>query len=199
MNICVYGASSDVIDAAYLEAGYELGRQMAARGHGLVYGGGARGMMGAAARGIYDAGGWQLGIAPSFFHVDGVLFEHCNEFIYTDTMRERKQLMEERSDAFVMTAGGIGTFEEFFEVLNLKQLGRHTKPIAVLNTGGYFDALESMLKQAVAQRFMKEGCLSLYKFCATPAEVLDYLETAAQQTIDPAAFKHFEAAAQKEE
>ena len=192
MKICVYGASSDVIDPVYLDAGYELGRRMAARGHGLVYGGGARGMMGAAARGVHDGGGWQLGIAPSFFHVDGVLFEHCDEFIYTDTMRERKQLMEERSDAFVMTAGGIGTFEEFFEVLTLKQLGRHTKPIAVLNTGGYFDALETMLKQAVEQRFMKEGCLSLYRFCSTPDEVLDYLENAAQLPVDPAAFKHFE-------
>ncbi len=192
MNICVYGASSDVIDEAYLDAGYALGRQMAARGHGLVYGGGARGMMGAAARGVHDAGGWQLGIAPTFFHVDGVLFEHCSEFIYTHTMRERKQLMEERSDAFVMTAGGIGTFEEFFEILTLRQLGRHTKPIAVLNTCGYFDALEAMLRQAVEQRFMKAGCLELYRLCATPEEALDYLENAARIPVDPSAFKHFE-------
>ena len=190
MNICIYGASSDSIDAAYLEAAYTLGRQMAARGHGLVYGGGARGMMGAAARGVHDGGGWQLGVAPTFFQVDGVLYEHCNEFVYTETMRERKQVMEERSDAFVMTAGGVGTFEEVFEILTLKQLGRHAKPIAVLNTGGYYNALQTMLEQAIEQRFMKPECRRLYRFCNTPEEVLEYLETAADDPVYPTAMKH---------
>ena len=135
-------------------------------------------------------GGWQLGVAPTFFQVDGVLYEHCDEFVYTETMRERKQVMEERSDAFVMTAGGIGTFEEFFEILTLKQLGRHAKPIAVLNTGGYYNALQTMLEQAIEQRFMKPECRRLYRFCATPKEVLDYLENAADDPVDPAAMKH---------
>jgi uncharacterized protein (TIGR00730 family) len=199
MRICIYGAASNDIRESYITETEKLGELLAESGHSLVFGGGASGLMGAAARGFHRKGAEIIGVAPSFFKPDGVLYTACTEFIYTETMRERKQAMEDRSDAFLVTPGGIGTFEEFFEVLTLKQLGRHTKPIAVLNTGGYFDALESMLKQAVAQRFMKEGCLSLYKFCATPAEVLDYLETAAQQTIDPAAFKHFEAAAQKEE
>ena len=102
-------------------------------------------MMGAVARGMTEVGGEILGVAPGFFNVDGILYEKCTEFIYTETMRQRKQIMEDRADAFVMTAGGIGTFEEFFEILTLKQLGRHNKPIAILNTNGYYDAMEQIL------------------------------------------------------
>ena len=87
MQICVYGASSNDIDARYLEAGEALGMEMARRGHGLVFGGGASGLMGAVARGMTQGGGAILGVAPSFFNVDGILYDKCTEFIYTDTMR----------------------------------------------------------------------------------------------------------------
>ena len=103
------------------------------RGHSLVYGGGAKGLMGAAARGVKRQGGHILGIAPSFFNVDGELFEDCDEFLYPDTMRERKKLLEEKSDAFVILPGGIGTCNEFFETLVLRSLGRLAKPIALFN------------------------------------------------------------------
>ena len=176
MDICVYGASSDQLEQHYLQDAYTLGQRMARRGHGLVFGGGATGMMGAAARGVHDAGGRLLGIAPSFFNVNGILYPDCTDFIYTETMRERKQLMEERADAFVMTAGGIGTWEEFFEVLTLKQLGRLNKPIAVLNTDGYFDEMQQMLMHAAEQHFMKPQCLALYRLCDSADEALDYLE-----------------------
>ena len=184
MKICVYGASSNAIDPAYLAAGEALGRAMAARNHGLVFGGGAQGMMGAAARGMTAGGGEILGVAPSFFNVDGVLYEKCTEFIYTETMRQRKQLMEEHADAFVMTPGGIGTFEEFFEILTLKQLGRHHKPIAVLNVNGYYDAMADMLKTAVEQNFMKPACLELYGIFSDAEALLDYLEQAQTEAKD---------------
>lgn len=182
MKICVYGASSNAIDPVYLAAGEELGRRMAARGHGLVFGGGADGMMGALARGVHGCGGEIIGVAPSFFNVDGILYEHCTEMIYTETMRQRKQIMEDAADAFVMTAGGIGTFEEFFEILTLRQLGRHKKPIAVLNTGGYYDPVAAMLRQAVEQKFMKKACLDLFAFFDDPEALLSYLEQPAVQT-----------------
>ena len=134
MVICVYGASSDTIHPDFLKAGEALGSAMARRGHSLVFGGGGHGLMGAVARGVASSGGSITGVAPRFFNVDGVLFDGCTEFVYTDTMRERKAIMEERADAFLMTPGGIGTFEEFFEILTLRQLGRHNKPISVLNT-----------------------------------------------------------------
>lgn len=176
MNICVYGASSDRIDGKYIEMTEKLGAAMGKRGHNLVFGGGAHGLMGAVARGVYAAGGKVIGVAPAFFDVEGVLFAHCSEFIVPETMRERKRIMEERSDALVMTPGGIGTFDEFFEILTLKQLGRHTKPIAIYNIGGYFDKLLMMLRHAVAEGFVKERTFDLFDVFDDPEVLLDSLE-----------------------
>ena len=176
MNLCVYGASSNDIDRIYLDAGYELGLVMARRGHSLVFGGGDTGLMGAAARGMTEGGGSITGIAPSFFNQPGVLYPHCSQLILTETMRERKALMEEKSDGFIMTPGGIGTYEEFFEILTLKQLGRHNKPIGILNARGYFDRLEELLQNTAAQGFMKEDCLQLYCISPDPEIILDYME-----------------------
>jgi len=176
MKICVYGASSYKIDSSFIAAGEKLGELMAKRGHGLIFGGGANGMMGAAARGVYRQKGEIVGISPELFDVDGVLFDHCNEMIFTKTMRERKQLLEDMSDAFVVTAGGSGTYDEFFEILTLKQLGYHNKPIAILNTNGYFDKLVELFEVALKGEFIKENCLKLYKVLDTPEEVIDYIE-----------------------
>ena len=176
MKICVYGASSYKIDSSFITAGEKLGELMAKRGHGLIFGGGANGMMGAAARGVYRQKGEIVGISPELFDVDGVLFDHCNEMIFTKTMRERKQLLEDMSDAFVVTAGGSGTYDEFFEILTLKQLGYHNKPIAILNTNGYFDKLVELFEVALKGEFIKENCLKLYKVLDTPEEVIEYIE-----------------------
>lgn len=176
MNICVYGASSNKIDQKYVTATEQLGRLMAERGHTLIYGGGSGGMMGAAARGMYGAGGTIIGVAPTFFIEQGVLYEHCTDFIYTETMRERKQIMEDRSDAFIMSPGGIGTFEEFFEILTLRQLRRHNKPIAVFNVGGYYDGLISFLDSAIEKGFMTPACRKLFGTFDDAATMLDYIE-----------------------
>lgn len=184
MQICVYGASSNTIDPAYIRAVEDLGRAIARRGHGLVFGGGAQGLMGAAARGVTEGGGSILGVAPHFFNVDGILYQQCTEFLYTDTMRERKAIMEDRADAFVMVPGGIGTFEEFFEILTLRQLGRHNKPIAVLNLNGYYDPMNAMLETAIAQNFMKPECRTLYAMFQTPEALLDYLESGDAAAVD---------------
>ena len=176
MNICVYGASSNKIDQSYIKHGEQLGRVIAERKHTLIFGGGANGLMGAAARGVYEKGGRIIGVAPGFFNVDGILFENCDELIRTETMRERKQKMEDLADGFIMTPGGIGTFEEFFEILTLKQLGRHQKPIAVLDTNGYYDSLVQMMQDAVEGEFMTESCLSLYGIFSSPEEAVKYIE-----------------------
>ena len=190
MNLCIYGASSDRIDPAYVAAVEALGRALAARGHGLVFGGGARGLMGAAARGVTAGRGYILGVAPGFFNVDGVLYPHCTEFIYTETMRERKQIMEDRADGFIMVPGGIGTYEEFFEMLTLKQLGRHGKPIAILNLGGYYDLLQQMLEQTIDQGFMQPACRQLYGVFTDAQAMLDYLEQAQAAPVSPKEMKH---------
>lgn len=185
MNVCIYGASSPELDAIYPQAVYDLAAKLAQAGMGLVFGGGAQGLMGAAARGFHDHGGRILGVAPSFFNVDGILYQECTEFIYTETMRERKQIMEERSDAFIMAPGGIGTFEEFFEMLTLRQLRRHDKALMIYNVNGYYDKLLEMLDVAAEQRFMKSVCKELYHVFTEPEEAVDYLNH-----YDPAQFKN---------
>lgn len=176
MRICVYGASSKAIDKAYIKAGEELGREIAERGHSLVFGGGANGLMGAAARGAKSGGAKILGVAPRFFDADGHIYAECDELVRTDTMRQRKQILDDSSDGFIVTPGGIGTFEEFFEMFTLRQLGQSAKPIAVLNTMGYYDSMQQMIENAVSQKFMNEKSLEFYKMCDTPSAALDYVE-----------------------
>lgn len=176
MNICLYGASSNEIDKTYIEQTEILGKEIGKRGYSLVFGGGAKGLMGAAARGVHSENGGIIGIAPSFFNVDGVLFEHCSEFIYTETMRERKQILESRADAFVAVPGGIGTFDELFEILTLRQLGQHNKPIALYNINGYYDNLLEMLNTAVKQGFMTNEAKELLPAFSDAKALLDYFE-----------------------
>lgn len=184
MKICVYGAASSEIDKSFLEAGEELGRQIVERGHGLVFGGGANGMMGAVARGVHEKNGYLLGIAPGFFNVDGVSYEHCTEFIHTDTMRERKRLLDEKSNAFIVSPGGVGTFDEFFEILTLKQLGRHNKPIVIWNLNNYYENFENMMQVSVDKRFIPDDCRSLYYVCNTIDEIFEYIENYDETDID---------------
>ena len=176
MNICVYGASSTAIDKSYIEVVEKLGKMLVEKGHKLVYGAGAQGLMGAVARGVHSMGGEIIGVAPKFFDVDGILFEDCTELIYTDTMRQRKQIMEDRAESFIMVPGGIGTFEEFFEILTLKQLGQHKKPIAVYNINGYYNEMNDMIEQAIEQKFMKEKCRTLFKLFDNMEDIFEYLE-----------------------
>ncbi len=179
MNVCLYGASSTEIDKAYIIATEKLGELLARLGHSLVYGAGGAGLMGAAARGMKRGGGSVVGVVPSFLKVDGVLYEWCDEMIYTETMRERKQIMEERADAFIVTPGGIGTYEEFFEIYTLKQLGQLHKPIVIFNIHGYYDDMLAMLRRTVNERFMREASLALIAVADTPEAVLERLATEA--------------------
>ena len=183
MNICVYGASSVKTSETYIRNTEILGEKLAQRGHSLVYGAGANGLMGAIARGFTCGGGNITGVVPDFFKVDGVLYDKCTEFISTKTMRERKRIMEERADAFIVTPGGIGTFDEFFEILTLKQLGRHNKVIAVYNIDGYYDELNNMMKKAVDENLLSEKSLALYEMFSQSDELIDYIETTRHELV----------------
>ena len=183
MVICVYGASSEIVDKKYIEASEEMGKALAKREHDIVFGGGRQGLMGGVSRAALSAGNVKVtGVAPTFFDIPGILEKHCTDFIYTETMRERKQIMEEMSDAFIVLPGGIGTFEEFFEILTLKQLGRHAKPIAIFNAYGYYDDLIAMLEKTSDEKFMKEECLKIFKAFLDIEELLDYVE--APEEVD---------------
>ena len=184
MNICVYGAASDEIADIFKNAGEQLGEALTKRGHSLIFGGGASGLMGAVARGADRAGGHIVSIAPSFFDVDGLLYPDCDEYIFTETMRERKKHMDEMSDGFIITPGGIGTFDEFFEIYTLRQLGRHSKPIAILNTDGYYNDLLAMLRHTADLSFMDPENFDLFFSSEYPEEILDYIEDPPEVVID---------------
>ncbi len=197
MQICVFGASSSIIDADYIRHVEKLGERIAEKGHVLIYGAGASGLMGAAARGAYKKGGKIIGVVPDFFEsedmgVDGRIFQNCTELIKTDSMRERKRVMEEMSDAFIIVPGGIGTFEEFFEVLTLKQLERHTKPIAIVNINGYYDTMLKMLDETMERKFMREACRRLYKVFTDALEAVSYVENYIPEKINVFEMKNIE-------
>lgn len=178
MRICVYGAASPTIDPYFIETVEKMGKLMAERGHSLVFGGGGNGLMGAAARGVTAGGGKILGVIPEFFKTEVIeaIYDKCDELVYPETMRERKQIMEDNADAFIVVPGGIGTFEEFFEILTLKQLCRHEKPIAVYNINGYYNELEAMMKASISKNFIKDNCSSLYKITDDVNAIFDYIE-----------------------
>ena len=158
----------------------------------LVYGAGDNGLMGAVARGFHKGGGKIVGVAPSFFKVDGVLFPHCTELIRTETMRQRKQIMEDKADAFIMVPGGIGTFDEFFEILTLKQLGRHTKPIIIFNQYGYYDSLLNLLDNTIKGRFMSEQSRKLWGVFDNEDELVNYLDNYKPEEFDIYALKEID-------
>lgn len=176
MKLCVYGAASNDIHPDYLTCAEILGRTLAEKGIGLVFGAGDTGVMGACARGCAAAGGEIIGVAPRFFDEPGILFQGCTQMHFTDTMRQRKELMEQLSDGFLMAPGGIGTFEEFFEILTLRQLGRHQKPIAILNVRGYYDPLLALLENAVAEHFLGADVLNMFTVFRDPGKLPHMLE-----------------------
>ena len=178
MRICVYGGASVKIDPDYIRATEALGEKMAKRGHDLVFGAGGTGLMGAIAKGVSDGGGKVLGVIPRFFLDKNVeiVSDYCDEVIYTDTMRERKQIMEDSADAFIMTPGGIGTFEEFFEILTLKQLGQLNKPIVIFNHMNYYVELIDMMEHSIEKRFINDAVQTLYSVFEDADELLDFIE-----------------------
>ena len=182
MRICVFGAASPTIDPEYMEKVEALGKEMALRGHSLVFGGGGHGLMGAAAKGVKSGGGYILGVIPEFFGEEDVeiVYPHCDELIEPETMRQRKQIMEDNADAFIVVPGGIGTFEEFFEILTLKQLCRHNKPIAIFNVKNYYSELNTLMETAIEKNFVHENCRTLYTVTDDMQKLFEYIEAPAE-------------------
>lgn len=186
MRICVFGAASNEINDKYIKAVEALGAEMVKRGHNLVFGAGGHGLMGAAARGVHSAGGHVIGVIPSFFKDENIeeIYYDCDELIFTENMAQRKTTMEDHADAFIIVPGGIGTFEEFFQVLTLKQLGRHNKPIAIFDIDGYYERLEQFLDYSIKEEFIKDNCKQLYGFSNTAQGVLEYIENDKRKTFN---------------
>lgn len=150
---------------------------MAINNYQLVYGGGMVGLMGEVARSVKKHGGSTLGVVPTALNIDKVVNDIDDELIITDGMRERKAIMDERADAFIGLPGGFGTFEEMFEVLTLKQLGYHNKPILFLNVRGYYDKLLEMFEHIYSENFAKSQYRSLYHICDSVSDAISYLSS----------------------
>ena len=178
-SICVYCGSRPGGDPLFTTAAQAVGRWIGEHGGQLVYGGGRSGLMGEVAQATRQAGGRVVGVIPQAL-VDKELANHaCDELHIVQTMHERKAIMAERSDAFLALPGGIGTFEELFEVWTWRQLGYHDKPIGLLNVAGYYDALGNFLQSSVRSGFMGEWQMGLVQINDDCAPLLRDLVEAA--------------------
>lgn len=173
--ITVFCGASTGVRQEYRSAAREVGRHLAEAGHGLVYGGAATGLMGEVADGVLEHGGKAIGILPEDLLVHEVAHQALTELRVVRTMHERKELMASLGDAFVALPGGMGTAEEFFEVVTWAQLGLHGKPCALVNVLGYFDPLLDFLRHACREGFVHQRFLDNIIVTDEPAELLGLL------------------------
>lgn len=171
-SICVYCGSRNGISPIYTQVAQEVGHWIGSHQGQLVYGGGENGLMGLVAKSTMEAGGRVVGIIPTALQNKEKPRIACDELHVVDTMHERKQMMAERADVFIALPGGIGTFEEFFEIWTWRQLGYHDKPIGLLNTEGYYDGLLAFAKSSVEQGFLSDAQMSLIKTASQASELL---------------------------
>lgn len=176
--ICVFCGSSFGDDPAFRAAAHAVGAGLAKAGFAMIFGGGGLGLMGEAARGARDGGTTVNGILPGFLRDVEPPLTHGETTEIVPDMFVRKQKMIERSDGFVVLPGGLGTYDEFFEVLTTAQLSVHKKPIVVVNTNGYFDLLDGLVRDCIAKGFARETVLELYHMAADADAALAYLAQA---------------------
>lgn len=176
MKICIFGSGSNNINEKYLNEGFILGENIVKRGHSLVFGGGSNGMMGAVAKGAHCLDGDILAIIPQWMIEFEDLFNESGRVIYTDSMDERKKLFEENSDAYIITPGGIGTLDEFFEVMALKKLNITNNAIVILNIDNFFNPLLSLIEFMVDENVIPEDNLKIFHVVDNIDEALDYIE-----------------------
>lgn len=176
--VCVFCGSSFGNDPAFREAAEAIGAGIARMGYSLVFGGGGLGLMGAVAKAALEGGSDIQGIMPGFLQALEPGVSPQEKLIVTPHMQERKNLMLQMSDAFLVLPGGLGTFDEFFEVAVEAQLGLHAKPIIVVNVKGYYDALDAMLHATIDKGFAKDTILKLYYLADGADDALKILDGA---------------------
>jgi len=182
-KICVFCGSSPGADPAYLQMANKLGKEIAARGFGLVYGGSNLGLMGTVAKSALVAGAKVTGVIPKVFE-GRVQHPDLTEVIITDTMHQRKAKMFELSDGFIALPGGFGTFEELLEMLTWSQIGYSSKPCGILNVNGYYDELLKFFDKSVEMRFVKQEHRDAIIVDTDPKKILDKFERYKPMKID---------------
>jgi len=184
MQVCVYCASSGQINPIYFEATKQLAALLVKKDCRVVFGGGSSGLMGQLADAVLALGGQIKGIMPQFMNEVEWGHKGVLDFVYTQTMHERKAKFLDGTDAIIALPGGPGTFEELFEAITLKKLGQISTPIVVLNTNGYFDAFAVLMKQAVDQKFMTDDGDTIWKMVNLPEEVIPCIQQFETKKIE---------------
>ena len=172
----MFGAGSTRIKEKYVGVAYLLGEQIAENNHTLVYGGGADGLMGATARGAKDNDAEVIAIVPKWIDKFERIYDEADEIVYTEGMNERKNLFLEKSDAFVILPGGLGTMDEVFEIMVLKKLKKHNKPIIILNCFNYYNSLLTMISDMIDERTIVEDNTNIYEIIDNVEDIIPYLE-----------------------
>jgi len=185
-RICVFCGSSPGADPAYTKAAEKLGRVLSEKKITLVYGGAKVGLMGHIAKSVLDAGGSVTGVIPKMLYEKEVAFTDISDLRVVGSMHERKALMAELSDGFIAMPGGLGTVEEFFEVLTWAQLDLHTNPCGLLNVGGYFDRLIDFMDHIAAQQFIDSEHRGMLLVDEDPLSLLDQFEKYTPPDTDKA-------------
>lgn len=175
-SICVFSSSSDSISKDYFNIAQNLGELIGEKKYTLIHGGAKVGLMGTVAKHAQQKGGNVIGIIPEKLKIKGVLTESDNEIITTPDMHSRKELMRQKADAFIALPGGFGTLEEILEVITLKQLKYHKKPIVFINTNNYFDNLFNMFDTTFKEKFALADFKELYFITKNPKEAIEYIE-----------------------
>lgn len=184
LSVCVYCSSSNAVDPRYFTAARALGEGIAGRGHSLVYGGASVGLMHAVAQSALEAGARVTGVIPETIHERGLAADGLHELVVTPDLRTRKQVMDERSDAFIALPGGFGTLEELLEVLTLRQLRVHQKPIVLLNVDGFYDPLIALFESLYEGSFARHEHRDAYLVAQDASEALDQAAQPSKQLTD---------------
>ncbi|MEX0326151.1 MAG: TIGR00730 family Rossman fold protein [Puniceicoccaceae bacterium] len=177
MKICVYLSSSDAVEPHYVDVALELGTAIGEKGHTLVFGGNNTGLMGKLADAVKAAGGSVIGVVPQKLHDLGRSYLKCDKLIISKDLRDRKAIMDDFADAFVAIPGGLGTLEEIIEVLNLKYLRYHQKPVIFLNHRGFYESLFATFAGFYEERFTKRAVEMLYAALPDVPSIFPYLES----------------------
>ena len=179
-SICVYCGSSAGTKPEYARAAREMGRLLGSTGRTLVYGGGGIGLMGETARAAMAAGGRVLGVIPTHLNTAERAYGEVELRVVT-SMHERKQAMADLADGFIALPGGLGTFDELFEILTWNQIGLHGKPVGLLNVAGYFDVLLALIEHAVREGFAPKTARSRILVAITPSELLEAMDACTEE------------------
>ncbi len=184
-NITVYCSSSTRADATYMDSAKDLGRLLGERKLGLVFGGGGVGLMGALFESARAAGAHTIGITTEQFVTLEQVVPHCDELLIKKTMAERKEQLIERGDAILVLAGGLGTYEEFFDAFVGRVLGHHSKPIAIVNTDGIMDPLIALIEDGISKKLISHGVRDYLHVRSTPGEALEAVMNSPEHFVDP--------------